>query len=212
MIIRLLFVSGTSACFELDNDRPYYAPEKAAVYLNGEKQFDTETNVFSLFDLKPDTRYRLDVQTESEAESIVFQTKQESFAADVRQFGAVGDGVHDDTHAVQSALHFLPDHSRLYFPRGVYLCRPLALRSHITLEFDEGAVLLGSADRQQYPVIPGTVRNLNGGRDLITGAFEGLARDMYQSLIHAENCEDIVITGRGVVDGNAQNSDFWTEF
>ncbi|MBE5775884.1 MAG: glycoside hydrolase family 28 protein [Clostridiales bacterium] len=211
-MIRLLFASGTSACFEMENASPYYAPQSYAVYLDGKKQFDSKINVFSLFDLAPATCYRVTVKTDHGDETLAFETKAEAFAADVRQFGAVGDGVHDDTDAVQTALHFLPDYSRLVFPTGVYLCRPLALRSHITLELQEGAVLLGCPDRARYPILPGTVCDLNGGKDLITGAFEGIARPMYQSLIHAENCEDIVITGRGTVDGNAQNSDFWTEF
>ena len=211
-MIKLLYAGSVSACFELENDAAYYAPARFDVCLNGEHRFSCDTNVFSLFDLKPDTAYELTIALEGQQYTLPFTTSKESFAADVRSFGAVGDGEHDDTDAIQSALHFLPAGARLHFPAGTYLTRPLALRSHITLDFAEDAVLLGSADRSRYPVLPGTVADLNGGSELMTGAFEGLTRPMYQSLLHGEYCEDVTITGLGTIDGNAQNSDFWTAF
>ena len=33
-MLKLLFSSATSACFELKDDVPYYAPEKFTIYLN----------------------------------------------------------------------------------------------------------------------------------------------------------------------------------
>ena len=211
-MITLLYAGSTSACFELENDTAYRAPAPFEVYLNGEYRYACETNVFSLFDLKPDTPYTLEIVMGGVRHEKAFHTGQETFAADVRSFGAVGDGVHDDTTAIQTALHFLPAGARLHFPAGVYLSRPLALRSHITLDFAKDAVLLGSADRACYPVLPGVVADLNGGSGLMTGAFEGLTRPMYQSLLHGEYCEDVTITGLGTIDGNAQHSDFWTAF
>lgn len=211
-MVKCLYAGSTSACFELENDTAYTAPAPFDVYLNGEHRFSCETNVFSFFDLKPDTHYLAEVGMDGMRYALPFHTHADACAVDVHSFGAVGDGVHDDTTAIQTALHFLPAGARLYFPEGVYLTRPLALRSHITLDFARDAVLLGSADRTQYPVLPGVVADLNGGSDLMTGAFEGLTRPMYQSLLHGEYCEDITITGLGTLDGNAQNSDFWTGF
>ena len=207
-MLELLYAGSSSACFERDFAQPYFAPAAYQVTLNGEGRFSCETNVFSLYDLKPDTAYTV---TAGE-DSLTFRTAKEACAVDVRQFGAVGDGVHDDTDAIQNAIHFTPAGARILFPAGTYLTRPLALRSHLTLELQAGATLLGSPDRAKYPILPGTVTDLSGGDDLMIGAFEGLTRPMYQSLIHAEYCEDIAIVGQGVVDGNAQNSDFWREF
>ncbi len=211
-MINLIYTGAVSCCFELNHLSPYYAPEAYDVYLNGEKQFTGNTNVFSLYDLKPDTAYVLGVQSGEEREEISFRTAKETCAVDVKQFGAVGDGIHDDTDAVQAAIHFTPAGARIHFPEGIYLCRPLALRSHLTLDFAKGAVLLGCPDRQKYPILPGLVPDMMGGKNIMVGTFEGLNRTMYQSLIHAEYCEDITICGQGVVDGNAQNSDFWTAF
>mgnify|MGYP002562061411 FL=1 len=41
---------------------------------------------------------------------------------DVKNFGAVGDGVTDDTRAIQSALDYAVDHGggTVYFPNGLY--------------------------------------------------------------------------------------------
>ncbi len=211
-MIRELFVGSTSACFEWESDSAYYAPGAYEVFL-GEKLVQSfNTNVFSLYELLPDTQYALTVKAGEEEYTLSFRTKAETIAVDARQFGAVGDGVHDDTAAIQCAIDFLPDGSRLYFPAGTYLCRPLSLRSRMTLDLSKGATILGHTDRALYPILPGTVRDIVTGKEIMTGAFEGLTRPMYQSLLHAEYCEDIVICGEGTIDGNAQNGDWWTEF
>ena len=210
-MVNTLFLSATSACFELKNQAPYYAPEAFDVYVNGEKKEQVGTNVFSLFSLEPDTEYVLELKGNVTDEKLTFRTKKETCALDVRLFGAVGDGVHDDTPAIQTAISFLPEGGRLFFPEGTYLSKPLALKSHITLEFAENAALLGWAKREDYPIQPGVLTAMDG-QEIYFGGFEGEAREMYQSLITAQYAEDIQIIGRGCIDGNAQNTDFWTEF
>ena len=211
MNVKMLFSSACSACFELENSDPYYAPEKFTVLLNDAEQYECDHNVFSLFGLEPDTEYRLTLKGESAEGNLTFRTAAERCAINVRDFGAVGDGVHDDTLAIQTAVSYLPDNGRLVFPAGTYLTRPLILKSHITLDFQEGAVLLGWAKREDYPIVPGTVTALSG-EELHFGGFEGNAVSMYQSLLTAQYAEDIRIIGPGRVDGNAQNTDFWTNF
>ena len=210
--MKLLFSGPTSACFELTNDSPYYAPETYTLYLNDERLRTGDTNVFSLFGLKPDTAYTLRLEGENLRALLDFRTRAERCAISARSFGAVGDGVADDTAALQAAISFLPEGGRLFFPPGAYRTLPLALKSHITLEFAEGAVLLGSTERTRYPILPGTLPDLNSGREIFFGGFEGNAIPMYQSLITAQYAEDITIIGPGKVDGNAQNSDFWTGY
>ncbi len=209
-MIRLLYVSAVSACFERVNDSPYYAPAPFAVSLDGAERCTVDTNVFSLFDLAPDTAYALTLS--DEAEPFAFRTKGETFALNVKDFGAVGDGLYDDTAAIQSALDFLPAGGRLIFPAGTYLSLPLRLKSHTTVELQRGATLLGSTDREKYPILPGEVTDPVTGESRIFGTFEGLIQPMYQALLSAQNAEDIAVVGQGVIDGNAQNSDFWTGF
>ena len=211
-MIRELYIGSTSACFEMMGESAYYAERAYDVFLDQKAVKSFDTNVFSLYDLTPGTQYSLTVRQGDAEFSLAFCTGDETLAVDVKQFGAVGDGVHDDTAAIQSAIDFLPAGSRLYFSAGTYLTRPLSLRSHLTLEISREATILGSTERDKYPILPGTVRDIVSGREWMTGAFEGLTRPMYQSLLHGEYCEDITICGKGVIDGNAQNGDWWTEF
>lgn len=65
----------------------------------------------------------------------------------VLDFGAVGDGITKDTAAVQRAID---QGGTVYFPAGTYLCGSLYLRSQTTLELENGAVILGSPDPEDY--------------------------------------------------------------
>ena len=205
-MIKALYTGTVSACFELENTLAYYSKEKYTVKLNGKEMFTADTNVFSLFDLKPDTAYTVEAEGQGTLE---FTTAKETCAVSVKDFGAVGDGVTDDTLSIQTAVNCLPAGGRLYFPEGVYYTAPVNLKSHITIELSEKAVLLGNTDTARYPLIPGEITDINTGESVHFGTWEGNAVPMHQSLLFAEYAEDIRIVGRGTVDGNAQNSEWW---
>ena len=210
-MLKSVFHSSTSACFELACEEPWFAPEPYTLFLNGQCAGTGETNVFSLFGLRPGKAYSLALRFASgREERLDFAAPEEACALDVRDFGARGDGTTDDTAAIQAAIAFLPEKGRLYFPPGVYRCLPLALKSHIHLDFAEGATLLASAEKERYPVLPGTLRDLDGGAEVHFGAFEGLAQPMLQSLLTAQYAEDITVTGPGILDGSG--SAFWGDF
>lgn len=206
-MIKLLFTSSTSACFEWQNDLPYFKDEEYQIFLNGNRIFAGNTNVFSLFDLTPNTKYTL--TSPSLDGALEFSTKSESAAINVRDFGAVGDGITDDTMAVQTAINCLPRGARLYFPKGTYLVAPLCLKSHITLDIPKESCILGSADRSRYPVIPGKTLDMVSGEEHFFGAWEGNAVPMHQALIFAEHAEDITIVGQGMINGNAPEAGWW---
>lgn len=205
-MINILYAGSVSACFELENNTPYYSGERYNVRLNGEEVMTSDRNVFSLYPLKPKTEYTVEVNGH---EPVHFTTISEACAVSVKDFGAVGDGVHDDTENIQTAVNCLPQGGRLYFPEGTYSTAPINLKSHITLDLAENAVLLGSTDVSRYPVIPGIVTDIVTGEEVHTGTWEGNAIPMHQALLFAEHSEDIRIVGKGIVDGNAQNSEWW---
>lgn len=206
-MIKPIFISSSSACFEWQNDLPYYFESEYTVLLDGNPAFSGNTNVFSLFDLEQNTDYTLTV--EGKDICVRFRTLSETAAISVRDFGAVGDGVTDDSIACQSAVNCLPRGGRLYFPEGTYLTSPLNLKSHITIELAEGATILGIADKKRYPCLPGEIKDIKSGESVHIGAWEGNAVPMHQSLIFAEYAEDITITGKGIIDGNAEEAGWW---
>lgn len=212
-MIQLVYCGSSSACLELDGGAPYYAKGRYAVLVDGQERFTRDTNVFSLFGLRPDTEYAVSVRFEAGGEEETrFTTRAETCCVSVRDFGARGDGVHEDTAAIQAAIAFLPEGGRLWFPAGTYLTLPLSLKSHITLDLDEGAVLLGSTERERYPVVPGAAVDPVTGAEVPLAGFEGQELASYQSLIQASHARDIAVVGRGVLDGNGQNGDWWRDF
>lgn len=205
-MIKLLYTSSCSACFEWNNELSYYCDDYT-VTLNGEAVFSGNTNVFSLFDLKPNTTYNLGILGESF--SLPFKTKRETNCVSAFSFGAVGDGVTDDTLSLQTAINCLPYQGRLKIEKGTYLTAPLTLKSDITIELCEGAVLLGITDEDRYPVIPGEVKDEVSKKYLECGSWEGVPQKMHQALIFGAHAKNINIVGKGIIDGNAQNSTWW---
>lgn len=211
--MRLLYCGSTSACIELEGNSPYYAKSEYGVTLNGEARGRQDTNVYSLYDLKPDTAYELVLRYEGgEEETLNFTTRAETCCVNVQDFGAMGDGVHEDTAAIQAAISFLPEGGRLWFPAGTYLTLPLSLKSHITLDLDEDATILGSPDRSRYPILPSFTVDLVTGASVLQASFEGQEQNCYQSLLQGAYVEDVAVVGRGTVDGNGQSGDWWQDF
>ena len=94
-----------------------------------------------------------------------------------------GDGIHDDTRALQDALDKMRSGGTVYFPDGVYLISAaLIFYSNQWLKFSDNAVLLRSD--QSEPV---TRYLLAAYSEPETGGYEGT--------------HDVVISG-GVFDGN----------
>jgi polygalacturonase len=108
---------------------------------------------------------------------------------DVRNFGAAGDGTALDTQAIQRAIEACSaaGGGTVVFPAGGYVTGALILRSHVTLHLEAGAVLLGSEDPADYPII--------GSR------WEGVEQETYAPLIGGSQLEGIAVVGRGTVDG-----------
>ena len=208
-MISIIYTSSTSAAFEWNNDLPYYLDSNFVARVDGREVYSGSTNVFSAFDLLPDMEYVLTVDGYDFA--LKFRTLPETAAISVRDFGAIGDGIHDDTIAVQTAINCTPKGGRLYFPEGTYLVSPLNLKSHTTIHLSEGATILGVTDVDRYPVIPGRAIDLVTGDERYFGTWEGNATSMHQALLSAEYVEDIRIVGKGVIDGNAQNSTWWID-
>jgi len=112
---------------------------------------------------------------------------------DVREFGAKGDGIANDTRAIQSALNAAAksDGGTVRVPVGRYVCGSLFFRSHrTTFQIDSGAEILGSENRDDYPVVK--------------NRWEGIEREAHAALINASDLRHIAIIGGGVIDGRGK--------
>ena len=75
MKFHVLYISSVSACFELENDTPYYAQSAFDVSVNGAPALQgVRTNVFSLFDLQPETAYTVAI----DGDEVTFETNSET--------------------------------------------------------------------------------------------------------------------------------------
>ena len=110
----------------------------------------------------------------------------------LKDFGAVGDGITLNTEAFAKAIDALSKQGggKLVVPQGVWYTGPIVLKNHINLHLNAGAVILFAADETLYP--------------LIDTSFEGLDTRRCQSPLSANGATDIAITGKGVIDGNGQ--------
>ena len=114
------------------------------------------------------------------------------YEVNLKDFGAVGDGITLNTDAFAKAIDalFKKGGGRLVVPQGVWHTGPIVLKSNIELNLKAGAVILFAADESLYP--------------LVDTSFEGLDTRRCQSPLSANGATNIAITGKGVIDGNGQ--------
>lgn len=211
MSFNIIFTSARSLTLEMNNT-DIYSTSKYDVYVNNELYTsNVETNVFSIFDLIPDTCYKIEIKQNNNSFVKEVKTDYEYVSLNVKKFGAKGDGVTLDTNHIQGCIMACPDNGRVYFPKGDYYTGPLFLKSNITIELAEGARLIGDIDRNHYPILPGVVYTTDEKDEYNLGSWEGNPLDCFASIITGINIQNVKIIGKGIIDGNAHNADWWVD-
>ena len=201
-----------SAVFELENGRCFRPAHPFRVLLNGEPVREAQdTNVFSLFSLTPATDYTVTVESEGETLTANFRTQDESFFVDASRYGLVADGETDNTGKLQAALSTCPKGGTVYVPAGRYRTASLFLKSCTTLYLEKGAVLLGDNDRTHYPILPGVLPSENEVDEYYLTGWEGNPLSSFAGLLNITQVHDVVVTGEGTLDCDAQNGDWWID-
>lgn len=152
------------------------------------------------------------IDVEKEIEPV--QPVVENIADVVFNFGAYGDGIHDDTLAIQNALDYMKNSDgTIYFPDGVYMISAcLIFYSGQTLEFSENAVLkrMASSEPTKYMLASYTTSSSGAGAyngvqnvTINGGTFDGNA-DTYGNLTILNFChaKNVIVSGTSFVNGS----------
>lgn len=127
---------------------------------------------------------------------------------DIREFGAMGDGITINTSAIQQAIDACETGDRVYIPEGVFVTGPIFLKSDMGLYLEEGALLQGSDRLEDYPLY----RYRYEGREQLCYASLISTADIRDSeptdpwyekgIIEdpAKRLKNIVIEGSGIID------------
>ena len=121
-------------------------------------------------------------------------------AFDVRDFGAKGDGVANDTAAIQHAIDaaHAAGGGCVVVPKGEWLTCALFFRPGVNLRLEKGATIVGADEADGYPMRETRI--------------EGETCRYYPALINADRCDGFTISGEGVINGHGANTweEFWT--
>ncbi|KAA6351629.1 Polygalacturonase [termite gut metagenome] len=115
---------------------------------------------------------------------------------DICDFGAVeGKWV---TKAIAEAIDACHQAGggRVIIPAGKYYTGPIVLKSNVNLHLSENAVLKFSTNVKDYT-------------PFVLSRWEGIDCYNYSPLIYAYDEENIAVTGKGVLDGQADATNWW---
>ena len=117
---------------------------------------------------------------------------------DITKFGVNADSTRLQTTAIQKVIDKAHESGggTIVIPKGVYLSGALFFKPKTKLRLQEGAVLKGSDNIADYPLLPSRME----GQNLL----------YYAALVNAYYVDSFNITGPGAIDGNGLK--FWKAF
>ncbi|MCU7552827.1 glycosyl hydrolase family 28 protein [Chitinophagaceae bacterium LB-8] len=127
---------------------------------------------------------------------IGFTAKSQDYV--ITQLGVSADSTKLNTQAIQKVIDKAHGSGggTIVIPKGVFLTGALFFKPNTKLRLLEGAVLKGSDNISDYPLIPSRME----GRSLL----------YYAALINAYYVDSFSITGPGMINGNGNR--FWSTF
>ena len=113
---------------------------------------------------------------------------------DVTKYGVYNDGETNNTKAIKAVIEIAEKNGGgiIYFPSGKYISGSIELKSNMTLYLESGALILGSENKEDYPMITKEI-------------VEGYTREGHAAMVYAINAENIALEGRGTIDGRGYN-------
>lgn len=101
------------------------------------------------------------------------------------------------TAAIHAAIKECTENGggRVVIPTGTWKTGPIRLQSNVNLHLEDGATLLFSDDVRLFPIVH--------------THWEGIDCHNVQPLIYAADCENIAVTGKGILDGQASRENWF---
>lgn len=136
-----------------------------------------------------------------ELEIILKNTKEPTFKNSdysILDYGAVADGKTVCTKAFRDAIKACTEKGggRVIVPKGIYFTGPIHLENNVNLHLEDGAEINFSTNPDDY-------------YPLVHTSFEGMELMNYSPLIYAKNKKNIAITGNGILNGQADKTNWW---
>lgn len=115
----------------------------------------------------------------------------------VTDFGAVADGSFDNTLVFKKAIQSCSQNGGgiVSVPFGKYFTGPIHLEDNVNFHLEDGAEVLFSTNPKDYPIVH--------------TSFEGMELMNYSPLIYAYNKKNVAVTGKGVLNGQANETNWW---
>lgn len=134
-------------------------------------------------------------------ESIVRSIKYPVFknkTFNILQYGAKPDGIFDNTEAIKKAIMDCSKNGGgiVLIPKGKYLSKAIHLEDNVNLYLDKDAEILFSTNPKDY-------------YPLVHTSFEGTELMNYSPFIYAYKKNNVAITGKGTLNGQASNENWW---
>ena len=116
----------------------------------------------------------------------------------ITDFGVINDSTVLQTKAIQKTIDEAAKQGGgvIVIPKGVYLSGALFFKPKTSLYLSKGAVLKGSNNIANYPIMP--------------SRMEGHNLDYYPALVNAYGVDGFTISGSGIINGNGLK--FWKAF
>ncbi|HHU73063.1 MAG TPA: glycoside hydrolase family 28 protein [Clostridiales bacterium] len=211
MEIKLLLLTARNAVIEIKDGGTFHTKVPYTIWINGSEYSQTNRVISSIYGLKPETNYHVELKNQEGTVTgeINFKTKYEFVTLNVKDFGAKGDGIQDDTTFIQAAIMACPKDGRVLLPKGDYLVTSLFLKSNLVMELEKGAQIIAETDRSRYPIYPGLIQGYDEVSEYNLGTWEGNPLPMFTGIITGVGVENVLLYGEGTINGRAAQGDWW---